>query len=74
MLAGEPNMKVFVRLWLLCVLLMSLARAQTADVTATPLSDTDIQLLRSDLQSGKNRVIADTMKFSESESSAFWPI
>lgn len=67
-------MKVFVRLWLLCMLLVSLARAQTADVTATPLSDTDIQLLRSDLQSGKNRVIADTMKFSDSESSAFWPI
>jgi hypothetical protein len=74
MLAGEPDMRVFVRLWLLCMLLVSLARAQTADVTATPLSDTDIQLLRSDLQSGKNRVIADTMKFSESESSAFWPI
>ena len=67
-------MRVFVRLCLLCMLLMSVARAQTVDVTATPLSDTDIQLLRSDLQSGKNRVIADTMKFSDSESSAFWPI
>lgn len=67
-------MKVFVRVCFLCILAMSFARAQTADVTATPLSDTDIQLLRSDLQSGKNRVIADTMKFSDSESSAFWPI
>lgn len=67
-------MKVFVRVCVLCMLAMSFARAQTVDVTSTPLSDTDIQLLRSDLQSGKNRVIADTMKFSDSESSAFWPI
>jgi len=67
-------MKVFVRVCVFCMLAMSFARAQTADVTATPLSDTDIQLLRSDLQSAKNRVIADTMKFSDSESSAFWPI
>lgn len=67
-------MKVFVRVCVLYILGMSFASAQTVDVSATPLSDTDIQLLRSDLQSGKNRVIADTMKFSESESSAFWPI
>jgi len=67
-------MKVFVRACVLYMLVMSFARAQTVDVTATPLSDTDIQLLRSDLQTGKNHVIADTMKFSDSESSAFWPI
>lgn len=67
-------MNVYVRLCVLCMLLVPFARAQTADVTATPLTDTDIQLLRSDLQSGKNRVIADTMKFSDPESSAFWPI
>lgn len=67
-------MKVYARLCVMCMLLMPFVRAQTADVTATPLSDTDIQLLRSDLQSGKNRVIADTMRFSDSESSAFWPI
>jgi hypothetical protein len=48
--------------------------AQTADVKATPITDTDIQLLRSDLQAGKNQVIADTMKFTDTESTAFWPV
>ncbi len=57
-----------------CILLLAVASAQTAEVTATPLTDTDIQLMRSDLQSGKNRVIADTMKFTDPESTAFWPI
>ena len=50
------------------------ASAQTAEVSAAPLTDTDIQLLRSDLQADKNKVIADTMQFSEAESSAFWPV
>ena len=58
----------------LCVLLTVAMLAQTVEVSATPLTDTDIQLLRSDLQSGKNRVIADTMKFNDSESAAFWPV
>lgn len=51
-----------------------LVTAQTAEVTATPLSDTDIQLMRSDLQGEKNRVIADNMKFTDTESKAFWPV
>jgi hypothetical protein len=38
------------------------------------VTDTDIQLLRSDLQTGKKKVIADTMQFTDSESSAFWPV
>jgi len=58
----------------ICLLLTSVMLAQTVDVSATPLTDTDIQLLRSDLQSGKNQVIADTMKFTEAESTAFWPV
>jgi hypothetical protein len=37
-------------------------------------SDTDIQLLRSDLQAGKEKVIADTMQFTDAEASAFWPV
>jgi hypothetical protein len=51
-----------------------MAFAQTAEVTATPLTDTDIHLLRSDLQAGKNKVIADTMQFTDAESTAFWPV
>ncbi|HXW93548.1 MAG TPA: hypothetical protein VEK33_23565 [Terriglobales bacterium] len=54
--------------------LIPAALAQTVEVTAPPLTDTDIQLLRSDLQSAKNKIIADTMKFTEPESAAFWPV
>ena len=50
------------------------ALAQTADVSARPITDTDIQLLRSDLQADKNDVIAHTMKFTEAEGTAFWPV
>jgi hypothetical protein len=38
------------------------------------LTDTDIQLLRSNLQAEKNDVIAHTMRFTETESAAFWPV
>jgi len=57
---------------LLCV--SALAQTQTVDAAVKPLSDTDIQLLRSDVQAGKNEIIADTMKFTDAESTAFWPI
>jgi len=56
------------------VLLCASTSAQTANTSVKPLSDTDIQLLRSDLQSDKNQVIADTMQFTEAESTAFWPV
>jgi len=56
------------------VLLCVGATAQTTDASAKPLTDTDIQLLRSDIQSGKNQVIADTMQFTDAESKAFWPV
>src|SRR5580704_6085243 len=48
--------------------------AQTADVSAKPLTDSDIQLLRSDVQSDKNEIIAHTMQFTDTESAAFWPV
>ena len=48
--------------------------AQTADVSAQPLTDTDIQLLRSDVQADKNEIIAHTMQFTDAESAAFWPV
>jgi len=48
------------------------ALAQTVEVR--PLTDTDIQLLRSDVQASKNDIIAHTMQFTNAESSAFWPV
>ena len=55
-------------------LLSLFTSAQTTAVVATPLTDTDIQLLRSDVQSDKNQIIAATMQFTDPESTAFWPV
>ena len=66
-------MRTSVVISLLCLLLIP-AWAQTVEVTAKPLTDTDIQLLRSDVQSGKNDIIAHTMQFTDTESAAFWPV
>jgi len=67
-------MKMFVAVWALCFLLSPLDRAQTTTVTAKPLTDTDIQLLRSDVQAAKNDIIAHTMQFTDTESTGFWPV
>ena len=70
-------MKMAIAICGLCALLavtVRLSSAQSAEVSATALTDTDIQLLRSDLQADKNKVIADTMQFTDAESSAFWPV
>jgi len=58
----------------LFALLSVVASAQNAGSSAKPLSDTDIQLLRSDVQASKNQIIADTMQFTDAESTAFWPV
>jgi hypothetical protein len=58
----------------LLTLLVPAGFAQTASVSAKPLTDSDIQLLRSDVQADKNKIIADTMAFTDAESSAFWPV
>jgi hypothetical protein len=58
----------------MCALCFSAAWAQTEQVPVRPLSDTDIQLLRSDLRGDKNQIIADTMKLTDAESVAFWPV
>jgi hypothetical protein len=50
------------------------ASAQTPNSSATHVTDTDIQLLRSDVQGDKNKIIAATMQFTDAESDAFWPI
>src|SRR5262245_32400362 len=58
----------------LLVLLIPVGFAQTVSVSAPPLTDSDIQLLPSDVQADKNKIIADTMAFTDAESSAFWPV
>ena len=54
-------------------LLASSALAQSADVQAKPLTDTDIQVLRQDIHAQKNQIISDTMTFTEAEAAA-WPV
>jgi hypothetical protein len=48
--------------------------AQQTQVVVIPLSDSDIQVLRSDIQAAKNDVINHTMQFTDAESAAFWPV
>jgi hypothetical protein len=67
-------MKVIMRIVGQCILVVTMASTQTVEVKAKPLTDTDIQLLRSDVQSAKNEVIAHTMQFTDPESKAFWPL
>ena len=58
----------------LVVVFSTPAVAQTVEVKAKPLSDADIQLIRQDVQVQKNQIISDTMKFTDSEAAAFWPL
>lgn len=67
-------MRMFLSICASVALLSGALFAQTATATAKPLSDSDIQLLRSDVQAGKNEIIAATMQFTDPESTAFWPI
>jgi len=67
-------MRTLVAICASLALLATAVSAQTTQVAAKPLTDTDIQLLRSDLQADKNQVIADTMQFTDAESKAFWPV
>src|SRR6516165_11896275 len=55
--------------------LNGLAVAQTAvTVEAKPLSESDIALLRHDVQAAKMDIITKTMQFTEAEAAAFWPL
>jgi len=67
-------MRTFLSVCASLVLLSAFVCAQTADATAKPLTDSDIQLMRSDVQAGKNQIITATMQFTDAESAAFWPI
>jgi hypothetical protein len=61
-------------LTIVMVVLCLMASSQTAEVHAKPITDDDIRLLRQDVQSVKEQIIADTMTFNDSESAAFWPV
>jgi hypothetical protein len=52
--------------------LTSSAIAQTA--TAKPLSDSDIALLRQDLQTQKTAIIGAAMKLTQTEEGSFWSL
>lgn len=67
-------MRMFLVICASLVMLSAVISAQTTEVVAKPLTDSDIQLLRSDVQAGKNQIITDTMQFSDAESAAFWPV
>ena len=67
-------MRMFLSICASLVLLSTFLPAQTATVSAKPLSDSDIQLLRSDVQAGKNEIITATMQLTDAESTAFWPV
>jgi uncharacterized membrane protein len=67
-------MRTLMAVCALFALLIVVSSAQTAEVSAKPLSDSDIQLLRSDVQAGKNEIITATMQFTDAESAAFWPV
>jgi Spy/CpxP family protein refolding chaperone len=63
------------RLCLAIFILCSLAAfAQDTEVTAKPLTDQDIKMLRQDVQTAKDQIISDTMQFSTTEKAAFWPV
>ena len=53
------------------VQVMAPAMAQGAEGN---LSESDFELMRSDIRTKKATMIADRMKFSDQEAAAFWPI
>jgi hypothetical protein len=52
------------------ILLTALASAQVVK----PLTDSDIKMLRTDVQADKQSIINDTMQFTDAESKAFTPV
>ena len=55
-------------------LLAGMAFAQAGSQNALPLSDTDIALLRQDLQSTRMDIVTKNMQFTPQQASAFWPV
>lgn len=48
--------------------------AQVVQITVKPLTDSDIKLIREDIQGAKNDIITNTMQFSEAQGKVFWPL
>jgi hypothetical protein len=69
-------MRMLMAICALLTLLTATAWAQTAPATATAmaLTDSDIQMMRSDVQADKNEIIHATMQFTDAESAAFTPV
>lgn len=67
-------MKTFTVICVTFILFVPFGLAQTATVQAKPITDTDIQLLRSNVQADKNQIIAHTMEFTDAESASFWTV
>jgi hypothetical protein len=69
-------MKIIVKLstFIAVICLACAVLAQSADVVAKPLTDSDITMLRKDIQNSKDGIITENMKFSKPESDAFWPL
>jgi hypothetical protein len=56
------------------VALCPILPAQQSEVKEVAITDSDIQVFRSDVQAGKNDIISHTMQFTDTESAAFWPV
>jgi hypothetical protein len=58
------------------LVVLSVASGMLAQTTPQPQSgiDSDIALLRSDVQAQKVDVITHTMQFTDAQSQAFWPL
>jgi hypothetical protein len=67
-------MRILIAICALFPLLTAATSAQTATAPTAPLSDSDIQLMRSDVQADKNEIIHATMQFTDAESAAFTPV
>ena len=62
------------KLILLAVLALPSAAFSQTQVTAKPLTDSDIQLLRQDIQAIKDDIVSHTMQFTAAENTAFQPV
>jgi hypothetical protein len=56
------------------LLVAGILSAQDAAVSAKPLTESDVALLRQDLQKNKMEVISSEMQFTKVEEDAFWPV
>ena len=63
--------RILVMLAVLSLASGAVAQTTTADQSGT---DTDIALLRSDVQTQKTDVIAHSIQFNDAEGKAFWPL